>query len=61
MVNLVVNSGTIKVPLIETTLTTENLLVRVLLPNALGADHVKVYIDGLILRVEAELRAGTSR
>jgi hypothetical protein len=40
MVNLVVNSGTIKVPLIETTMTTENLLVRVLLPNALGADHV---------------------
>jgi hypothetical protein len=61
MVNIVVCGGTIKVPLIETIITTENLFLRVLLPDALGADHIKVCVNSSILRVEAELLSGTSR
>ena len=61
MSNIVVLSGTIKVPVIETIITKENLFLRVLLPDALGADHVKVFLDNSTLRVEADLLTGTSR
>ena len=61
MANIVVSSGSSKVPVIETIITKENLFLRVLLADALGADHVKNFLDNSILRVEADLLTGTSR
>ena len=56
-----ISSSSAALPIIETIYTKENLFLRVLLPYALGADHVKVFLDNLTLRVEADLLNGTSR